>query len=74
MTSPSCSPLQGGVATITLNRPAKMNALNPEMIVRLARYWDQVDADPTVRVAILTGAGEANVLRRRGPGQADAAR
>jgi len=50
--------LQGGVATITLNRPAKMNALNPEMIVRLARYWDQVDADPTVRVAILTGAGE----------------
>ncbi len=50
--------LQGGVATITLNRPAKMNALNPEMIVRLARYWDQVEADPSVRVAILTGAGE----------------
>ena len=50
--------VENGVATITLNRPAKMNALNPEMIVRLARYWDQVEADPSVRVAILTGAGE----------------
>jgi enoyl-CoA hydratase len=50
--------MAAGIATITLNRPAKMNALNPEMIVRLARYWDQVEADPTVRVAILTGAGE----------------
>ena len=50
--------VEGGVATITLNRPAKMNALNPEMIVRLARCWDQVEADASVRVAILTGAGE----------------
>jgi enoyl-CoA hydratase/carnithine racemase len=50
--------VEGGVATITLNRPAKMNALNPEMIVRLARYWDQVEADASVRVAILTGTGE----------------
>ena len=47
-----------GVATVTLNRPAKMNALNPEMIVRLARCWDAIEADPLVRVAILTGAGE----------------
>jgi enoyl-CoA hydratase/carnithine racemase len=50
--------VQGGVAQITLNRPAKMNALNPEMIVRLARCWQEVEADPSVRVAILTGAGE----------------
>ena len=50
--------VQAGIAQITLNRPAKMNALNPEMIVRLARCWDAVEADPGIRVAILTGAGE----------------
>lgn len=50
--------VEGGIAMITLNRPAKMNALNPEMIVRLARCWDIVQNDPTIRVAILTGAGE----------------
>ena len=49
--------VHAGIAKITLNRPAKMNALNPEMIVRLARCWDQVEADQSVRVAILT-AGE----------------
>ena len=43
---------------MTLNRPDKMNALNPEMIVRLARAWDAIEADTSVRVAILTGAGE----------------
>lgn len=47
-----------GIAQITLNRPEKMNALNPEMIVRLARCWDDIHADPSIRVAILTGAGE----------------
>jgi enoyl-CoA hydratase/carnithine racemase len=50
--------VESGIARVTLNRPEKMNALNPEMIVRLARCWDAVGADPTVRVAILTGAGE----------------
>lgn len=41
-----------------LNRPDKMNALTPEMIVRLARAWDDISADTSVRVAILTGAGD----------------
>ena len=48
----------GGVAEVVLNRPEKMNALNPEVIVRLARAWDEIAADTTVRVAILTGAGD----------------
>lgn len=48
----------GGVAEITLNRPAKMNALTPEMLVRLDRAWAGLRADPELRVAILTGAGE----------------
>lgn len=56
--SPVLFSVEAGVALVTLNRPAKMNALNPEMIVRLARCWDAIQADPTVRVAILAAAGE----------------
>lgn len=47
-----------GIAKITLNRPEKRNALNPEMIVRLAHAWDEISADPTIRVVLLTGAGD----------------
>jgi enoyl-CoA hydratase len=50
--------VENGIARVTLNRPEKMNALNPEMIVRLARCWDAIGADPSVRVVILTGSGE----------------
>ncbi|MDR7523053.1 MAG: p-hydroxycinnamoyl CoA hydratase/lyase [Armatimonadota bacterium] len=49
----------GGIVTVTLNRPAKRNAMNPtlhhEMHDALTRLADQED----VRVLILTGAGEA---------------
>src|SRR5438034_10461750 len=48
----------GGVATLTMNRPAVRNALNAEMLCRLADAWQDVQDDPAVRVAILTGAGE----------------
>jgi len=47
-----------GVATLTMNRPEARNALNPEMMVRLADAWQDVNDDPAVRVAILTGAGD----------------
>ena len=47
-----------GIAEVILNRPDKRNALNPEMLVRLARCWEAVSEDPIVRVAILSGAGE----------------
>ena len=50
--------IEGGVAEVTLNRPDKMNALTPEMLVRLARQWDEIEADASIRVAIVTGAGE----------------
>lgn len=48
----------GGVAVVTLNRPEKHNALNAEMMVRLAEAWDQIAQDDSVRVALLTGAGD----------------
>jgi enoyl-CoA hydratase len=47
-----------GLALVTLNRPAVRNAINPEMLCRLADAWQDINDDPEVRVAILTGAGE----------------
>jgi enoyl-CoA hydratase len=46
-----------GVATVTLNRPQAMNALNRAMRKRLAEVMRAVDADENVRAVILTGAG-----------------
>lgn len=48
---------RGAVLEITLNRPEKKNPFNPEMLVRLADLWDELDADDDLRVAIVTGAG-----------------
>ncbi len=48
----------GHVATITLNRPAVLNALNADVLDRLSSALAAIDADPTVRAVILTGAGE----------------
>lgn len=45
------------VVTLTMNRPEVKNAINPEMLVRLADAWDTYDSDPGVRAFILTGTG-----------------
>ena len=50
--------LRGEVAWITINRPEAKNVLGPRAFVELADAWDEVRADPAVRVAVLTGAGE----------------
>jgi enoyl-CoA hydratase/carnithine racemase len=50
---------EGYVVTLTMNRPEVKNALNPEMLCRLADAWDLIDGDAEVRVAILTGADGA---------------
>ena len=46
----------GHVLTITLNRPDKRNAFNAEVLCRLCDAWDLLDADPELRVGIMTGA------------------
>ena len=46
-----------GVATITLNRPEKLNAFNRDMGRELIAAFDTVDADDAVRAVIVTGAG-----------------
>ena len=47
-----------GIATITFNRPKALNALNHELIEEFAAALDRVADDPTVRVLVLTGAGD----------------
>jgi enoyl-CoA hydratase len=45
-----------GVATITLNRPERRNALSIAAAERLHDLWDEIDGSPAVRVAIVTAA------------------
>lgn len=49
---------RGSVAIVTLNQPARKNALSSRMLTELVETWPRLDADETVRVVVLTGAGE----------------
>jgi enoyl-CoA hydratase len=49
---------EGHVATVTLNRPDKLNALDQKTIRELFLAVLDLDGDPSVRCAILTGAGD----------------
>ena len=51
--------IRDGIATVTLNRPEKLNALTPELCRELIAALQTVSTDPSVRVIILTGAGRA---------------
>ena len=48
-----------GVATLTLDRPERLNAIVPELIEALEAALDRAEADPAVRVVRLRGAGRA---------------
>ncbi|MBN9077305.1 MAG: enoyl-CoA hydratase [Rhizobiales bacterium 65-79] len=48
---------KAGVATITINRPERLNAMDAEHYAGLSEAWIRVRDDSTVRVAIVTGAG-----------------
>jgi 2-(1,2-epoxy-1,2-dihydrophenyl)acetyl-CoA isomerase len=50
---------QDGIATLTLNRPDKMNAWNPLMAQEAAEAIQGMDSDEDVKVLIITGAGRA---------------
>jgi len=49
---------EGGVATVTLNRPEAMNALSIAMRFQLFAAMTDIDGDDSVRAVVLTGAGE----------------
>lgn len=50
--------VRGDVAVVTLNRPEARNAINTEVMVRLADAWAVFEADDAACVAVVTGAGD----------------
>ncbi len=51
--------VRDGIATVTLNRPQKMNAYTFTMRNEMLDVFDRIDADDDVRVVVVTGAGRA---------------
>ncbi|MCG8471262.1 MAG: enoyl-CoA hydratase-related protein [Desulfobacterales bacterium] len=49
---------QGGIATLTFNRPKALNALNSELLDEVCDALERVGEDEEIRVLILTGAGD----------------
>ena len=49
----------GGVRQITLNRPARLNAISPALLEDLLRAFEAAARDVDVRAILLTGAGRA---------------
>ena len=54
----SCN-VDGGIATLTFNRPTVMNALSPEYLRRFIATFQEAEKREDVRVIVLTGAGKA---------------
>ena len=50
---------EAAVATVILNRPNQMNALNAELRIALGDTLAELEADPEIRAVVLTGAGRA---------------
>jgi enoyl-CoA hydratase len=51
--------IEGARATIRLNRPKHLNRLQPDDLEALLKLFDRIEADPAIRVLILTGTGRA---------------
>ncbi|MBF0326718.1 crotonase/enoyl-CoA hydratase family protein [Magnetospirillum moscoviense] len=50
--------LNGSIATLTFNRPAKLNAISYELADAVLETLDRLETDPAIRAIILTGAGD----------------
>jgi enoyl-CoA hydratase len=57
-TAPVLLDRAGGVATVTLNRPRQLNAINRAMRHALREAFAGIEADDAVKVVVVTGAGE----------------
>lgn len=51
--------VEDGIATITLNRPDRMNAFTGQMMLEMIDAFDAIDADDAVKAVIVTGSGRA---------------
>jgi enoyl-CoA hydratase/carnithine racemase len=49
---------RGHIAILTLNRPDARNAISPEVSQAMAAALDEIEADPALRVVVLTGTGD----------------
>ena len=49
---------QGDIALVKINRPEALNAMNTDVIAELSRTIDIISADESIKVVIITGAGE----------------
>ena len=58
MTDVLTTTVEGHVATVTLNRPDRHNAINIDMFAALSEAGEQLKSQPSVRAVVLTGAGE----------------
>src|ERR1700687_4395878 len=57
--SPPVLELGGARATIRLNRPKHLNRLQADDLGVLLKLFDRIEADPAIRVLVLTGTGRA---------------
>jgi enoyl-CoA hydratase len=51
--------IEGARATIRLNRPAVHNRIEPPDLLKLIEHFRTIEADPDIRVAVLTGTGKS---------------
>ena len=51
--------VNGDIFIVTINKPDRMNAIDPKTHTQLGRIWRVLDRDPDCRVIVLTGAGRA---------------
>ena len=51
--------IDGAPPTVRLNRPKHLNRLQPDDLDALLKLFDQIEADPAIRVLVLTGTGRA---------------
>lgn len=56
--SPVTFAVSGGVATLTIDRPERRNAINPEVVRALRAGLERAEADESVRVVVVTGSGD----------------
>jgi len=54
--------MQEGIATITMNRPKALNALNSALLKELSIALDSISSDESIRVLIITGSGEKSFV------------
>lgn len=54
--------IENKIALVTLNRPQALNALNKNLLEDLSNFFDEAIVDDSIRVVILTGAGEKSFV------------